>query len=104
MQHPFGQGRVGAHGTTGHGLAGAPGGQLRACQEDVAESVVGSVALAALALGLTQGALLPLMEGARHLAMYRCSQAVQALSRLPKPQYNTAWVLSRVGVGNNMCV
>lgn len=102
MQHPFGQGRMGAHGTAGHVLAGVQGGQRHACQEGAAESVAESVALAAVALGLTQGALLPLMEGARHLAMYRCSQAVQALSRLPKPQYNTAWVLSRVRVWNKL--
>jgi len=35
-------------------------------------------------------------EGVRHLATYSCSQAIAAFERLPKAQYDTAWVLCQV--------
>ncbi|EFJ42998.1 hypothetical protein VOLCADRAFT_66436 [Volvox carteri f. nagariensis] len=41
--------------------------------------------------------LAPLMEGVRHLAAYRCSEALAALSRLPMSQARTAWVMGAMG-------
>jgi len=40
--------------------------------------------------------LRPLAEGLRHLAMYRCEEAIMSLEQLPKSQYNTAYVLCAV--------
>ncbi|EIE23188.1 TPR-like protein [Coccomyxa subellipsoidea C-169] len=48
-----------------------------------------------------QAAVLSLLqrlgEGYRHLAMYRCAEAVEAFARLPAAQYSTSWVLCCIG-------
>lgn len=41
--------------------------------------------------------LTPLLEGYRHLCMYRCRQGLQSLQSLPHEQYHTGWVLCAVG-------
>ncbi|EFN54950.1 hypothetical protein CHLNCDRAFT_24117 [Chlorella variabilis] len=84
----------GASGGGGGGAAGAAGGSLA----DVA-------ALHGVPRGQRsqegQQQALPLLqalgEGYRLLCMYRCQEAVDALSRLPPHQYQTGWVLCCVG-------
>ena len=41
-------------------------------------------------------ALRPIAEGMRHLAMYRCEEAINAFKQLPPQQYNTGYVLCAV--------
>ncbi|GLI65921.1 hypothetical protein VaNZ11_009574 [Volvox africanus] len=60
-----------------------------------------AAAMAAAAMVESRTALLqllaPLMESVRHLAAYRCPEALDALQRLPKAQARTAWVSCAMG-------
>ncbi len=81
-----------------------PHAQPQPQQQLLLQSGAAAAAAAAAAMAESRAALLqllaPLMEGVRHLAAYRCSEALASLSRLPLAQARTAWVMCAMGTAH----